>query len=94
MNEIKIGDRVRSFDFSSRDLTGERACYVEGVVENIATFINLGDVLRYDIKVDRTVWSGKEEPPLGNEHIYPVVNCTRIAGGDRRTDFVVKIEEN
>ncbi len=37
--EIKVGDRVRSFDFVigefGRDLTGERATYVEGIVEAI-----------------------------------------------------------
>ena len=31
--EITIGTRVRSFDFpDNRQLTGERACYVEGEV--------------------------------------------------------------
>jgi hypothetical protein len=30
---IEINDTVRSFDFDMhRDLTGERACYIEGIV--------------------------------------------------------------
>ena len=32
---IQVGSKVRSFDFHSRDITGEDACYVEGEVVDI-----------------------------------------------------------
>ena len=37
--EITIGTRVRSFDFpDNRQLTGERACYVEGEVTGLSVY--------------------------------------------------------
>ena len=79
---IEEGDRVRSFDFpsyfptagvSGLDLDGERACYVEGVVEEIThpndeplvllidgeeRSIYYGDCCRYAIRVTRVVRQG------------------------------------
>ena len=53
---IQVGSKVRSFDFA-RDgrgcqLEGERACYVEGVVEG---FKDLEGCERYVTRVDRKV---------------------------------------
>ncbi len=77
--DITVGTRVRSFDFESRDLEGERACYVEGVVVGI---VDEGmDCPRYNIRVERKVFGGKEcEVPEGH-HVYPPVNGTRTTFG-------------
>lgn len=61
---IKIGDRVRSFDFrhahgDGDDLEGERACYIEGIVES---FARIEGCDRYVIRVDRDVWQGQDVP--------------------------------
>ena len=72
---IQIGDRVRSFDFAnSRDVDGERACYVEGVLEG---FKEVEGCQRYVIRVDRKVFGGQEEDILGRfKYVYPPANGT------------------
>ena len=58
--DIAIGSRVRSFDFHhSRDLEGERACFMEGVVTG---FAHIRGCDRVVIAVDRCVSGGKELP--------------------------------
>ncbi len=80
---IQVGSKVRSFDFArngrGRQLEGERACYIEGVVEG---FKDLEGCERYVIRVDRKVWAGEEveNPYRGN--VYPPVNGTpKLFGG-------------
>ena len=79
---IQVGDRVRSFDFPhSRDLEGERACYVEGYVHNI---VSREGCKRYEIRVDRDVFGGvdsREKHRVGTV-VYPPVNGTpKLFGG-------------
>lgn len=98
---ITPGTKVRSFDFDSRDLEGERACYVEGFVVTIlrtgeSFAVGEGKVAcfhdcdRYVIQSACRVWSGKrEEPREAEEWIFPPVNGTPTWDGE--TDYVVAI---
>jgi hypothetical protein len=64
--EVKIGDRVRSYDFeTSRDY------YVTGTVVG---FSHAQGCPRYEIAVESRTWEGKTEP--GSGHVYPPVNGT------------------
>ena len=88
--DIKIGDKVRSFDFAAhRDIEGPDACFAEGVVEGFQTI----GCTRFDIRVTRAVWEGKEVPTEEGARIAPPLNGTPTNMG-RITDGVVKIEEN
>ena len=90
---IKVGDRVRSFDFTghpgARALEGESACFVEGVVRNItnpAIDTMFRDCAHYEIRVDRRVFGGVETEVVGGL-VYPPVNGTpSLFSGP--TDFV------
>lgn len=86
---IEVGSRVRSFDFphvgSKGDLwgfdeTGERACWVDGIVEAIGEDVREG-CPRYRIAVVDHMLGGK---PLSEgrrpSHIFPPANGTRIIG--------------
>ena len=78
---IQVGSKVRSFDFPhSRDVSGEHACYVEGMVEG---FKEVEGCQRYIIRVDHKVFGGKEEDILGRfPYVYPPVNGTpKLFGG-------------
>jgi len=87
--DIKIGDKVRSFDFAAhRDIEGPDACFAEGVVEGFQTI----GCTRFDIRVTRAVWEGKEVPTEEGTRIAPPLNGTPTNMG-RITDGVVKIEE-
>lgn len=78
---IQIGSRVRSFDFEGRDLTGDRACYVEGTVTGIGRF-DFPDCDRYQIAVDKIIFGGEEQSPETGQEAYPPVNGTRrMMGG-------------
>jgi len=85
---ISVGDRVRSFDFADgpdgRSLSGERACYVEGRVEELVT---RDGCPRYRILVDRDVFGGEESDRRVGRVIYPPVNGTLKSFGGV-TDFV------
>ena len=79
---IQVGDRVRSFDFAEtfddgaqfgRDLEGDRACYVEGVVLDLTVHEGCP---RYEIHVDRDVFAGEESDRRVGRVIYPPVNGT------------------
>ena len=80
---IEVGNRVRSYDFPrgehGRQLEGERACYVEGIVED---FKKLEGCERYVIRVERKVWAGEEVEDPYRGHVYPPVNGTaKLFGG-------------
>ena len=91
---IQVGDRVRSFDFPrSREYEGERACFVEGVVEAITdptTHEWFGDCPRYAVRVDRRVFGGAEH--TGEEDtgglVFPPVNGMGTWLGNKLTDGV------
>tara|TARA_A100001037_G_C14961359_1_gene549516 strand:- start:285 stop:545 length:261 start_codon:yes stop_codon:yes gene_type:complete len=71
---IQVGDKVRSFDFAnSRDIDGERACYVEGRVEE---FVTRQGCQRYRILVERCVFGGKEVDGRAGTYVFPPVNGT------------------
>ena len=79
---IQVGDKVRSFDFAGpfangakygRDLEGERACFVEGVVEAV---VEREGCPRYEIRVNRDVFGGEESDRRVGNLVYPPVNGT------------------
>jgi hypothetical protein len=82
---ISVGDRARSFDFDrSRDVSGERACYVEG---EVVAFDHVEGCRRYRILVDRDVFGGEEESTRVGLFITPPVNGTPKSFGGT-TNFV------
>jgi len=82
--DIKIGKKVRSFDFHyMRDLNGPRSCYMEGVVTRIEKVRGCD---RYIIEVDRCIVGGEEKSDFPSE-ICPPVNGTPTTMG-RVTDGV------
>ena len=88
--DIKIGNKVRSFDFHyMRDLEGPRSCYMEGVVTGIEEVRGCD---RYVIVVDRCIAAGKERSDFP-EVIYPPVNGTPTWMG-RVTDGVEVINDS
>ncbi len=84
---IKVSDYVRAFDFDSRDLEGERACYVEG---DVVALVKREGCMFYAISVDREVWAGVEEASP-RALVYSPVNGTPTTMG-RVTDYVTKID--
>jgi hypothetical protein len=87
---VSVGDRVRSFDFSTspggRDLDGDRACFVEGRVESLVT---VEGCLRYRILVERDVFGGEDSTTRVGRYTHPPVNGTpRLIGGASVTNFV------
>ena len=86
---IVVGDQVRSFDFDyCEDLTGDRACYVEGEVAAIGPIEGCD---RYLIRVSRRVFGGEEvEHP---EWVRPPVNGTRQLFSNRPTAGVFRFEK-
>jgi hypothetical protein len=91
MSEIKSGDFVRSFDFESRDLDGERACYVEGMVVDIVRWQGCD---RYRIRVTDQIFRGKNIG-VDDDHkeVFPPVNGTPTSMGNV-CNGVVKIITN
>jgi hypothetical protein len=96
--DIKVGDKVRSFDFDNRDLTGDRAAYVTGTVVDILepgeTFYRTGaafaDCSRYVIRVVSRTRRGAAKHIADREYVYPPVNGTPTWIG-RVTDGVVRV---
>ena len=77
--DIQIGSKVRSFDFHSRDITGEDACYVEGEVIDIRWD---GGCDRYVILIEKQVFAGKEEDTHIGTLVQPPVNgIPKMFGG-------------
>lgn len=86
--DIKIGDKVRSFDFDSRDIEGTDACFMEGVVEG---FKEVEGCMRYDIAVTRLVFRGEEKDIEQDLRVYPPLNGTPTWMG-RTCNGVFQIE--
>ena len=84
IEEINVGDRVRSFDFATddgwgRELEGERANFVEGLV---VAKKELEGCERLVIMVDRHVSAGEEIQALVGKQVFPPVNGTpKTIGG-------------
>ena len=66
---IKVGDRVRSFDFEGCD-----DCYIDGVVESIGD--KLEGCPRYKIRVQTLVFGGEVQTDHVPPYVYPPVNGT------------------
>lgn len=80
--DIKVGDRVMSFDFDSRDLEGERACYQIGtVVAFVEMFDGFSVLERYQIEVTEVVFSGEHKTLDETRTIFPPINGTPKAFG-------------
>jgi len=76
---IQIGSKVRSFDFHSRDTTGEDACYIEGEVVDIRWEEGCD---RYIVLIEKQVWSGEEEDSHVGTLTHPPVNgILKMFGG-------------
>ena len=93
-NEIKINDRVRSFDFPSfpggMDVEGPDACFLEGVMVG---FTKPHDCMLYDIRVTRKVFNGEDKEFPEGYGVLVTVNGTPVFGSRNRvTNGVVKIE--
>jgi hypothetical protein len=73
VDNVRVGDRVRAYDYDCRDTAGENACYVEGIV---VEFQNDGNVRngRYIIQVDLDMWAGKKAHVRVGHKSYPPVN--------------------
>lgn len=93
-DEIQVGDRVRSFDFTkNRHPDGPRACYVEGTVRRIGPCTEDGfdgAYDRYKIQAEVRVFAGERITPEG-PYFYPPLNGTETAFGEIM-DGVEKIE--
>lgn len=103
MSEIKVGSRVRSFDFPSDcgkfgfSLEGERAAYVEGFVLSIGwKETDNGSFNAYEIGVYKDVFGGKERfgkySRKGTRTFAPVNGTRKLFGGE--TNGVVLVEDN
>lgn len=87
---IKVGDRVRSYDFPECPDRWARGCYVEGTVTKIAScgFDGHG-CQRYHIRVEKQVW--QHDPDTAHmPMVYPPVNGTPTVLG-RVTSGVEKV---
>ena len=77
-NEIKINDRVRSFDFPSfpggMDVEGPDACFLEGVMVG---FTKPHDCM-YDIRVTRKVFNGEDKEFPEGCRVLVTVNGTGV----------------
>ncbi len=80
VNEIKVGDRVRSYDFpETKDDPSRPPCYVEGVVVGI---VNWEGCDRYEIECTKRIVCGVESTDEAGTSFFPPVNGTRsIFGG-------------
>jgi hypothetical protein len=88
---IEVGSKVRSYDFESRDLEGERACYVEGYVMEVG--VVLEGCPRYRIAVDKRVFGGKVlNGSEAEQDVFPPVNGTASWLG-KPIDVVVCIDD-
>lgn len=87
IEKISVNDKVRSFDFGCRDLTGERACYMEGVVTKVMAD-GEWDYPAYEIEVKRMVSGGKERTEFPDT-IYPPINGTEDWIGMMMNNVVV-----
>ena len=72
---LEVGDRVRSFDFESREIDGDHAYYMEGTVVALVMFQGCA---RYRIKVEVIVRGGIIFPMVSADfdHVLPPINGT------------------
>ena len=76
---IKVGDRVRSYDFPDDNRDDARGCYIEGVVVAVGRFdFDNRACDRYKIQVMYRRWVNKKVP-IEQRYVFPPVNGTPIA---------------
>jgi len=91
MNEIKIGDTVRSFDFDHRDLDGRFAFYIEG---EVIAIVHWQGCDRYKIRVTDRIVSGQNIGVSEDfREVLPPVNGTPMTLGGI-SHGVVKMHRN
>ena len=75
--DIRVGDLVRSFDFSHlREEQGRNACYVEGVVQEI---VSASGCNRYKIRCTRRIVAGEvEERDIGKEDVENIAELLKM----------------
>ena len=83
VENIKVGDVVRSYDFGKESPD----CYVEGTVEEIGRLLDWQSCDVYKIKCTRKVFGGKERDH--EDYYFPPVNGTPSFVGV--CDYVTKI---
>jgi hypothetical protein len=91
---VRVGDRVRSYDFVVDSRVDENS-YVEGYVEEIRCFddLRLGGCDRYRIRTVRRVFGGNEiDIPEHEREVFPPKNGTPILGGGE-TSYVAKMRQ-
>lgn len=77
---IKVGDRVRSYDFPDDPREDARGCYYEGRVVAIGRFAFDGEACdRYKIAVMKRYWLGKPQLLSVDRYVFPPANGTPIA---------------
>ena len=76
---IRLGTRVRSFDFEGRELEGDRASFIEGIVVGVEQ--SSFDCDRYAVHVTRRVGGGAELPLPESLTVFPPLNGTGTALG-------------
>lgn len=90
MDDIKVGDTVRSFDFYSRDIEGNQACYVQGEVEEIGRGFFPGQSCDcYKIKCTKKVFAGEVQEKREEYYFAPVNGTPKMIG--KNCDGVVKL---
>jgi hypothetical protein len=91
---IKVGDKVRSYDFPQNfefgDFERGEKCFVEGTVVDITHEPPFSHGA-YVIEVHRCVWDGEEKSEF-NEVVYPPVNGLDQMFSDYPTHGVIKIK--
>ena len=90
VQKIKVGDKVRSFDFDCKELDTINSCFVEGVVENIEGHPMSGDGEYLKFKISRKIFGGKEIPQTIGDYNWVPQNGQMTWLG-KVTDNVVKI---
>jgi len=74
MTKVKVGDKVRSFDFDSHEVKGKDACYVEGVVESIEGHPMSGDGEYAKFKITKKIFGGEERTETLGEYSWAPQN--------------------
>tara|TARA_B100001287_G_scaffold240575_1_gene215048 strand:+ start:2577 stop:2864 length:288 start_codon:yes stop_codon:yes gene_type:complete len=88
---VKVGDKVRSFDFHSRDVEGIDACYVEGVVESIEGHpMGYGDGEYVKFLITKKIFSGEERTETLGEYNWVPQNGQENWNG-KLTNHIEKI---
>ena len=87
---VKVGDKVRSFDFDSHEVEGRDACYVEGVVESIEGHPMGGGGEYVKFLITKKIFSGKERTGSVGEFNWVPQNGQETWTG-KLTNHIVKI---